>query len=80
MSDLKPTHRPHLAWWNDPFYRGLVYQLVLLCVLLVLVYEAANNASQNMRARGIPTDFGFWFKTSGFDINLTLIEIGRAHV
>jgi general L-amino acid transport system permease protein len=78
MSDHKLTHRPHIAWWNDPFYRGLVYQLVLLCVLLVLVYEAASNASQNMRARGIPTDFGFWFKTSGFDINLTLIDYGAA--
>ncbi len=69
---------PHVAWWNDPFYRGLVYQIVLCAVLFTLIYEAATNASQNMRSRGIPMDFGFWFKTSGFDINLTLIDYGAA--
>ncbi len=70
--------RPHVPWWNEPKNRGYVYQGLLFIVLAFFAYEAVTNASNNMRARGIPTDFSFWNKTAGFDVNLTLIEYSAA--
>ncbi len=57
----------------DPRVRGFVYQALLIGTLGWLLYEAAANAAANMRARNIPTNFDFWNKTSGFDINFTLV-------
>ena len=59
---------------HDPRWRGLLWQAILTVIVGVLAYEAAENAITNMRARGIPTNFDFWNRTSGFDINQTLIS------
>ena len=59
--------------WNDPFWRGLIFQAALLIVVLFLFIGAVVNARNNMQARGIPTDFGFWDRPASFDINQTLI-------
>lgn len=70
--------------WNDPRWRGLAIQAVLLVVVLALVAAAARNAQSNMAARGIPTNFAFWDNPAGFDINQTLLpfnavsSVGRA--
>ena len=66
--------RPNVPLLHDPRFRGLVWQLGLSLVVVVLVYLAVDNAATNMRARGIPTNFDFWDRTSGFDVNLTLIS------
>ena len=47
--------------------------------LIWLVWSAIDNAARNMRARGIPTDFDFWNRTAGFDINPTLIPFSAAN-
>ena len=59
--------------WNDPFWRGLIFQGALLVVVLFLFAGAVINARANMQARGIPTDFAFWDRPASFDINQTLI-------
>ena len=59
---------------HDSRWRGLLWQAGLALLVIFLVYEAAENAITNMRARGIPTNFDFWNRTSGFDINQTLIS------
>ena len=64
---------PSVSPLYDPRIRGLVYQTLLVLALAFLVYEAVVNASTNMQARGIPTDFSFWNRVSGFDVNQTLI-------
>jgi general L-amino acid transport system permease protein len=69
-----PMEKPRVSPIHDPRVRGFVYQAVLLVVLGGLVWEAATNAAENMRARGIPTNFDFWNRTAGFDINQTLIS------
>jgi general L-amino acid transport system permease protein len=66
--------KPRVSPLHDPKVRGFVYQAVLLIVLAVLIWLAASNAAENMRARGIPTNFDFWNRTAGFDINQTLIS------
>jgi general L-amino acid transport system permease protein len=58
---------------NDPKVRGLVYQAVLVVVVVGLVWAAATNAVENLRAAKIASGFAFLNSTSGFDIGQTLI-------
>lgn len=55
-------------------WRSLLWQAILTVTIAWLGYEAFTNARTNMQARNIPSDFSFWFNTSGFDINQTLIS------
>ena len=74
MSDTPARgDRPKVPLLNDPRFRGVVWQVVLSLAVGVLLYAAVNNAAGNMHARGIPTNFDFWDRTSGFDVNLALI-------
>ena len=68
------TGKPKVPLLNDPRFRGLVWQVVLSLAVVALLWVAVTNAATNMRARGIPTNFDFWDRVSGFDINLTLIS------
>jgi general L-amino acid transport system permease protein len=61
------------SFLNDARVRGYAYQALLIVFLAGLVFAAAYNAYVNMQARGIPTGFGFWNQTAGFDINDKLI-------
>lgn len=87
MSQIeKAAGPPRVPPWNNPAVRGAFWQVVLLAALGFLAWSAIDNAVTNMRARNIPTSFDFWEKTSGFDVNQTLIEynaqstFGRAFV
>ncbi|MBN9449905.1 MAG: amino acid ABC transporter permease [Bosea sp.] len=53
--------------------RGYVYQLALLAIVGFLIYSAASNAIENLRAQKIASGFGFWHNASGFDVNQKLI-------
>ncbi|GAC1332377.1 MAG: amino acid ABC transporter permease [Beijerinckiaceae bacterium] len=74
------------AVWNDPFWRGLAGQALLVIVVTALVLAAGLNARDNMQARGIPTDLAFWNMPAGFDINQSFVSYsalstyGRAFV
>ena len=67
------AERPQVPLLHDPRFRGLVVQAVTALCVLSLLWMAVDNAATNMRARGIPTNFDFWDRTSGFDVNQTLI-------
>jgi len=69
LASAKPS-----SWLSDQRVRGLIYQLLLVGCIVVLACGAIYNAVINMRARGIPTGFGFWNDVAGFDINLHLIS------
>jgi His/Glu/Gln/Arg/opine family amino acid ABC transporter permease subunit len=62
------------SWLSDERKRGLIYQILVLGCIAALAWGAIYNAVVNMRARGIPTGFGFWNDVAGFDINLHLIN------
>jgi general L-amino acid transport system permease protein len=64
---------PRVAFYNDPWLRGIFYQILLLVVVLWLGYEFFVNARDNLRAARIATGFGFLDNTAGFSINQTLI-------
>jgi general L-amino acid transport system permease protein len=86
MSDAAARPQPSTSLLYNPRLRGLLWQGVLIALVGYLAYEAVLNASTNMRARGIPTDFSFWDRTASFDINQTLVSYsatstyGRAFV
>ena len=61
------------AVWNDPFYRQIVYQVVLLGFIIWVFYSLVDNTLTNMEARNISSGFGFLETTAGFGIIQTLI-------
>ena len=69
--------RPRI--WNDPWWRALFIQVALLIVVATGLLAAAHNARVNMTARGIPTDFAFWNRPAGFDVNQTLIAFNATY-
>lgn len=62
----------------DPKIRGYVYQLALLLVVGFLIYSAASNAIENLRAQKIASGFGFWHNAAGFDVNQKLIPFSAS--
>ena len=65
---------PRAALFDDPTFRGIVYQ-VLLCLLIALAATAVvRNAIANLARNRITSGFGFLDQTAGFDISQTLIE------
>jgi general L-amino acid transport system permease protein len=71
---MDPGSAKRWSWLNDKRTRGLTYQTLLLAFIGASACGAIYNAVINMRARGIPTGFGFWNDVAGFDINLHLIN------
>lgn len=65
--------------WNDPWWRALFIQAALIIVVATGLLAAAHNARVNMTARGIPTDFAFWNRPAGFDVNQTLIAFNATY-
>jgi len=65
---------PRAALFDDPTFRGIVYQ-VLLCLLIALAATAVvRNVIANLARNRITSGFGFLEQTAGFDISQTLIE------
>ena len=59
--------------WNDPKYRALFFQVLLIAALVYFFYSLVSNTLGNMEARGISTGFAFLSEKSGFDILMSLI-------
>ncbi len=59
--------------WNDPKYRALFFQIILVAGLFYFFYSLVSNTLGNMEARGISTGFAFLSEKSGFDILMSLI-------
>ena len=72
-SDTADRGAPKVSPLYDPKIRGIAYQVVLAIAIAYLVYAAATNAVENLRAAKIASGFGFWNVEAGFDINQKLI-------
>ena len=64
----------HVAFYNDPKIRSIIYQVALCAAVGFLVFGAATNAIENLRRAHIASGFGFWDTTAGFEISQTLIS------
>jgi general L-amino acid transport system permease protein len=69
-----PGGPPRVAVHNNPKVRSAFYQAVALVLVLACAYAFAVNASDNLRAQGFASGFGFLSNTAGFGINQTLID------
>ncbi|MCP4328158.1 MAG: amino acid ABC transporter permease [Alphaproteobacteria bacterium] len=69
--DLAPTKPPI---WNDPVYRGIFFQVVVVAAVIGFGIYITNNTIENMAARGISSGFGFLETTAGFGILMSLVD------
>lgn len=75
-SELQPS-KP--AIWNDPKYRALFFQVVLVLALGYFIVSIVDNTLSNMESRGISTGFAFLSEPAGFGILQSLIEFDESH-
>jgi general L-amino acid transport system permease protein len=72
------TAPPPVALRNDPKFRALLTQLVLLGLVVWAAYELVLNARANLAAQQITGGFGFLSNTAGFGVNQSLIPYNEA--
>ncbi len=65
--------------WNDPKYRAMFFQILLIAALGYFFYTIVQNTLDNMNARGVSTGFGFMSEPAGFDILQTLIPFDSTY-
>jgi general L-amino acid transport system permease protein len=73
MAQAAPIEPPRAPFWRADWAKGALWQAVLLAAFVWLAWSAVENTAENMRLRGVPTDFSFWHRPAGFDVNQTLI-------
>jgi general L-amino acid transport system permease protein len=68
------ARRAGIDWLYDPYWRGVVFQLALVIVLLAIGYEIVANVAANLKKQNVASGFDFLGRTSGFDISQKLIS------
>ncbi len=74
-----PNQDPSGKIWNDPVFRGRVFQGVVLAALIAFFAFIVNNTLHNLEVRGISTGFEFLDQEAGFGIIQSLIEYNETH-
>ncbi|MFC3152043.1 amino acid ABC transporter permease [Litoribrevibacter euphylliae] len=74
-----PNQDPSGKIWNDPVFRGRVFQGVVLTALIAFFAFIVNNTLHNLEVRGISTGFAFLNQEAGFGIIQSLIEYNETH-
>ena len=62
------------AFWNDPRFRSIFFQLLLVVFILGFGWFLFHNTTANLERQGIASGFDFLDSTAGFGIIMTLIE------
>ena len=71
LETQKPAKPP---FYNDPVYRAIFFQVVVLGGVLFLGYTLVSNTLHNLARQGIASGFDFMGTTAGFSILMSLIE------
>ena len=64
-----PPGKP--AIWNDPTWRAIFFQVIVVLGVVVFAIFLVKNTLHNMETRGISSGFDFLSKTAGFSIGET---------
>jgi general L-amino acid transport system permease protein len=64
---LKPV------WYNDPFWRGIGYQVITVIILVAAGVWMWLNTLENLKRANLSSGFGFLQSRAGFDIAQSLI-------
>jgi general L-amino acid transport system permease protein len=65
-------------FWQDPFWRSVVYQIAVLGLVGLLGYYLLTNTLKNLERQSIATGFGFLSKESAFEVGESLISYSAA--
>ena len=68
------SSRSGSAFWNDPRFRSIFFQLLLVTVIAGFGWYLFHNTSANLQRQGIASGFDFLNSTAGLGIIMTLIE------
>lgn len=63
--------KPKVKLLNDPKFRSIVFQIILIIFLVWVVWSMIHNASTNLQKAGIASGFGFLSTSSGFGLNFS---------
>ena len=74
----KPPPKKKIWSWRSQAFRGLIYQLVAIGLIVVLAWFLAHNTLNNMKIRGIQSGFDFLSGPAGFDIGESLYPFDSA--
>ncbi len=70
----------HFRWsWRSASFRGLVYQVVAVLLVVAAGWYLVHNTLLNMRVRGIQSGYDFLQQPAGFAISESLFEFDSAH-
>ena len=62
------------AFWNDPKFRSIFFQVLVVAAVVGFGWYLFRNTSANLERQGIASGFEFLNSTAGFGIIMTLIE------
>ncbi len=71
MSPKPPPKKKSWSWRSQAF-RGLIYQVIAIGLIVAVVWFLAHNTLYNMKIRGIQSGFDFLTGPAGFDIGESL--------
>jgi general L-amino acid transport system permease protein len=71
--ETRPSSAGAKAFYNNPKYRGWIYQTFLMLFLIGFFYSIVANTLDNMSAQGIKSGFSFLNTSAGFDVLMSLI-------
>ena len=75
---MPPPPRTRRWSWRSQAFRGVVYQIVTLALLLAAGGYLLHNTLDNMRLRGIQSGFDFITQPAGFAIGESVIPFDSA--
>lgn len=70
--------KANVAIWNDPFWRGIFFQALLVVFLVWFGWFLFSNTTANLERQNIASGFGFLGSEAGFNIIQTPIEYTEA--
>ena len=73
MNKHKKKPQANVAFYNNPEYRAIIYQVLALAGIFIFTYFIINNMFINIEKRGINTGFDFLSSEAGFGILQSLI-------
>ena len=69
---------PKVAFWNDPRWRAVIYQIVVIGALGLLAWYLVSNTLHNLERQRIASGFGFLDREAGFEISESAIAFSAA--
>lgn len=77
MTPKSPPKKKSWSWRSQAF-RGLIYQVIAIGLIVAAVWFLAHNTLLNMKIRGIQSGFDFLRGPAGFDIGESLYPFDSA--